>query len=337
MRIAVVGATGALGRATVARLRSRHEVVAVVRADPGDLDVEVREAPLGAPQRLAEAFARVHAVVHAAGIWSPRAAPRALRWVHVAGTENVVNAAVHAGVRRLVHVACADVTLHDGDRIHWAEGREPPRPFGERARTLQLAEQVALTAGGGRLEPISLRPAWVWGPGASRMPGLAREAAAGGIQLHGPGRNLFASCYIDHAIDGVVGALEAGDEALGRAYYLDDGAFQDAVEFFGALSAALELPRPRRAPSGRLAFALAQLLGGGRPDVVLQRTRGTAFDLGEASGQLGFAPRVSREEGLAALKAWVKAQGGVAALAARPVAIPDAQSVDAQVHAAGGD
>ena len=49
-----------------------------------------------------------------------------LRWVHVAGTENVVRAARHVGLRRVVHMSCAEVSLYAGDRMHWDEARVLP-------------------------------------------------------------------------------------------------------------------------------------------------------------------------------------------------------------------
>ena len=72
MKILVTGATGYLGRATVARLaREGHEVVAMSRR-PADIEgaAEVRIGDVLAPDTLTSACAGCEAMVHAAGLVS---------------------------------------------------------------------------------------------------------------------------------------------------------------------------------------------------------------------------------------------------------------------------
>jgi hypothetical protein len=70
---------------------------------------------------------------------------------------------------------------------------------------------------------------------------------------------------------------------------------------------------------------------------MLSRARSTLFDVNSAIGKLGFESKVKSEEGMRALSAWVKEQGGAKALAKLAKIPPDDRSVDAQVRAAGGD
>lgn len=347
MLILVLGATGFIGGAIARRLLERGDTVRVLahRADADALEAlgaEPFHGGLGDPSAMAIAAEGVEFVVNAAGIVSPQAAPRALRWTHVAGTENVVNACKHADVRRLVHISCTDVTLGNVDRVHWDEGRPlPGRPFGERARALQLGEEIAISASCGELEVTALRPAWVWGPGdTSRLPALCREGRSGGIRLVGDGTTFLATTYIDHLVDAAMSALSAPD-AVGRTFHVVDPVFQHAREHFGALSEALGLPPPRRGPPFAVSWPIARMAGrapgGLAPEALLQRGRSTLFDFNIAIGKLSYEPNVTIEQGMEATARWVEAQGGPDAVAQLERPAPDARSVDAQVHAAGGD
>lgn len=346
--VLVLGASGFAGGAITKALVERGDTVrALVRSDDAAsraeaLGAEPVRGELGDPESIAKAAEGCRFVVCAAGIASSRAAARALRWTHVAGAENLVNACKHAEVERLVFVSCADVSLTNEDRVHWDENRSPPeRAYGERARSLQLAEELVLSTSGPELEAVSLRPAWLWGPGdESRLPGLIAEGTDGGIRLVGDGRTYLATTFIDHLVEAAMSALEA-DDVAGRAFYVVDPVFQHARDFFGALSDALSLPRPRESASIKLAWPMARLTGKGAggltKDEMLQRGRSTLFDFSAACGALAYDPKTTLEEGLALLREWVDAEGGLDAIAERRSTPPDAESVDAQVQAAGGD
>lgn len=336
MRVLVLGATGFIGGAIAKRLAAEgHEVRALCR-DPSAFDGDARRGDLGDPRSMADAAEGCSHVIHAAGIVAPDAHERALRWTHVAGMENLLNACQHAGVKRLVHVTCTDVTLANHDRMHWDELKPVPgEPYGARAKSLQLAEDLLLSATG--VETISIRAGWVWGPGdTSRLPGLLAEALDGGIRLVGSGRSYLSTTYIDHLVDTVVVALDAKD-ATGRAFHVIDPTFQHARDFFMALSEALELPPPKETPPFAIAWPMARLRGGDAGVWLLQRGKNTLFDFSAACGRLDYDPQVQLEDGLTALAEWVEAQGGVEAVSKWVEPPPDARSVDAQVEAAGGD
>lgn len=341
VKVLVLGASGFIGQAVARRLVARGDEVTLLSRSPEFALPGARtlQGELGDPHSIARAAEGVDAVVHAAGIVSARAAPRALRWTHIAGTENVLNACRHAKVRRLVYIGCSDVSLTNADRMHWDERRHLPRPFGERARTLALAEEIALSA---ELDVIALRPAWVWGPGdTSRLPSFCREALTeGGVALCGDGDSFLATVYIDNLVDVVLQSLEAED-ADARAYYVADPEVMHVREVFRLWSEAAGLPPPKSGPPRWLSWPLAALRGRGpaglAPEDVLLRTRSTLFDVNAAIGKLGFDPKVTMEQGLRALRKWVEEQGGPEAIAAREKAPADARSVDAQVALAGGD
>lgn len=340
VRCLVTGSTGFVGGALTRALAARgDEVIGTVRDTPRVDAIKTVQADVGDPDAIVEAATGCDVVFHCAGIASARADTRALEWVNVAGTENVINAARHAHVRRVVILSCADVSLINSDRIHWSESRViTVAPLDAHARTKLLAEEVALSGSDARLEVTALRPAWLWGPGdRNHLPQLCAEGLSGGIRLHGNGENLFAFTYIDNLVAAMITAAHAKN-APGRAYYVADGDVLTAQEYFVQLSHACGLPAPRKG-----VFAMDYLSAwlrarGGDPNAtlseVVRRARGSLFDVQAAVRDLDFAPKVTVETGMRALQQWVAAEGGAAALATRGKAFVAATSVDEQVRRA---
>ena len=321
----VTGATGFVGAALTRRLLAGgHDVRALGRAEgsPSAAPDGVRmvAASLGDPNRIAEALSGAEVVFHCAAENSSRAAPNACAWINVAGTENVINAARSAGVRRVVHVSCCDATLVNRDRVSWKESQQlGEAPLDAFSRSKLLAEELALQASGKAIQVCVLRPAWVWGPGDRRvLPGLCREGTGGRVQLCGRGENLVPTLYVENLVDALLLAADA-EAAAGRCYHILDNEVLNAAEFIGQLCRSVGLPGPARG-NYTLAYARAWLRerlgqpGLTRADVV-RRGRSALFDGSAAANDLGYEARVTIEEGMQRLAAWAKQLGGPAGIA----------------------
>ncbi|MFW6085714.1 MAG: NAD-dependent epimerase/dehydratase family protein, partial [Myxococcota bacterium] len=327
MRVLVTGATGFVGAAVVRRyLDEGHTVHVLARRPEAAQPLVERGARLhvgsvGDPNEVVAAARDAEVVVHAAAVASHRAAPAALAWVNVAGTENVLTAARHAGCRRLVHISCADVNLANQDRVQWNEDRQLDRsPLDAHGRSKRLAEDLVLSASGHAIETTALRPATLWGPGdTTTLPRLCREGLRGGIELAGGGGNLVSITYVDHLVDAVVAAAVA-DPAPGRVYQIADGEFLTSAEFYGALCRAAGLPPPRTRFTYALPYVLAALRewlrapGPWRTEVI-HRGRSIYLDHGRAIQELDCEPHVPFDEGMERTAAWVREVGGPEAVA----------------------
>ncbi|MBN1655641.1 MAG: NAD(P)-dependent oxidoreductase [Deltaproteobacteria bacterium] len=345
MDLLITGATGFAGSALARRLISEGARVTVLvreRVQVAQWQAAGAVAKVGAigdPNEIAEAARGCEIIFHCAGENSHRTPPRALQWINIAGTENVISAARHIGCKRVVYLSCADVTLLNCDRVNWNENRSiAQQPINPCACSKQLAEEVALTASRKSTEITAIRAAWLWGPGDhTALPGLCLEAEQGGVRLFGNGRNLIATLYIDNLVDALISACQARDVS-GKAYYVTDGEFLDAAEFFGMLCESVRLPPPRKGLF-YLSFAQAwfrerlRLDGPWTTDVV-RRGRGTLFDTQCAVRDLGYRPSVSVAEGMARLRDWAEKVGGPGAIASMARKPATERSIEEQVAAA---
>ncbi len=350
MRVLVTGASGFAGGAVVRHLLAGgHEVRGLSRTEAGlrrieALGAEPLRATLSDPNILCDVARGCQGLVHAAGIASPRAAPEALYWTHVAGTENVLRAAEHAGVRRLVAISCADATLQIAPRLNWDEDRSPQgRPLGHRARSLQLAEEAVVGAcRPPAFQTIVLRAAWLWGAGdESFLPTwVAWSLQRGGVPMPGGGNHLMPTTHVENLAHAARRALEVEDLQGHGVLHVLDAELLLAGEFLGALGRAAGLPAPRRGGPRLWALAMAWLrerFGTRGPwlQEIVRWAVPCSLVSKRAREALGYEPIVRFEEGVEGLAEWVRALGGPDALLARRRPPPGREAVVEQMRMAG--
>lgn len=343
----VTGATGFVGHAIVQMLRDQGFAVrALVRetsvtAALGALGVELHTGNLGDPNAIARAGRDCPIWIHTAGERSPRASALALKWINVAGTENVLRAAREVRCQRFVYMSCADVTLANEDRVYWNEDRYPVAPSRNAyVRSKALAEELVLASAHAQMPVVALRPAWLWGPNdASGLRDIAREANAGGFRLAGDGSNLLATTHIDNLVESVRCAVNTALEpSHSRAYYIVDAEFLEAREFFTRLFQAIELAPPKLGLPYPLEYARALLLHtlnanslAPLPIDIVRRGRSTSFDAQRASTDLKYQPVVTVDSGLDSLRTWLTEQGGLNAVTPRARPPASDSNVTAQI------
>ena len=156
-RVALIGASGFIGSATLTALRTRDnvDVIGVQLAESDESDVA--SCDITDLESLRAVLRGVDVVIHAASYigYDEVECER----VNVQGTSNVVAACAGAGVRRLIYVSTAAVY---GAGVH-RDARESDlivAPNSVLSATRARAEELVLEAGG-----IVIRPHFVFGTG----------------------------------------------------------------------------------------------------------------------------------------------------------------------------
>jgi nucleoside-diphosphate-sugar epimerase len=252
-------------------------------------------------------------VFHAAAHVEDWGDPATFERVNVTGTRNVLVAAQRAGARRVVHVSTEAVLLA-GEPLVAADERLPLR-FDSPAlysSSKARAEAEVLTAPPS-IEAVAVRPRFVWGPGdATLLPALVEQVRSGRFRWVGDGRHLTSTTHVDNAVEGLVLAATRGADR--GVWFVTDGppiAFREMVERLLATQGITVPDRSVPAPVVRALAAGGERLWRalslpGRPPLTRFASwiasLETTLDDSRARRELGYAPVVGRDEGLAALQ-----------------------------------
>ena len=325
MRVLVTGGGGFVGGAIVSQLLARgDEVVSFARGDYpalAALGVRVVRGDLADAEAVHDAASGCEAVFHVAalpGVWGPAARYEA---VNLRGTENVLAACAAHGIQRLIYTSTPSV-VHAGDDV---EGVDHTAPYAEHflthyPRTKAAAERKVLAAHGAGLHTVALRPHLIWGPGDNHLiPRVISRAQAGRLRLVGGGLKKVDASYIDNVADAHLAALDAltGPDApcAGKAYFVANDEPRPQREFINGFLAAAGLPPCTKTISPGAAYAAGAVLEtvfgmfGVKSEppmtrfVARQLASAHWYDLSATRRDLGWAPRVSVDEGMRRLAA----------------------------------
>ena len=311
MRAFVTGATGFVGGRLAERLRRRgDEVVALVRTPARaerlrGLGCELAEGDLSSRAGLAAAAAGSDAVFHLAAIYRngvPASRRAELFEANVRGTENVLDAAVDAGVARIVYVSSNVVLGNTRGRVV-DETHEPPA--GEYVSVYHETKALAHRAAEERIARgapvVIVQPGGIYGPVDHTGIGPLLERAARGKLVVLPfGSAGLNWTYVEDAAEGILLAHDRG--CVGETYVVggEIATLREAVE--RAFAVAGRRPRIIPVPTWlvRLATPLGPLLGLSVSDYVSASDGVTYWGTdARARRELGYAPR-SLDEGLRA-------------------------------------
>jgi nucleoside-diphosphate-sugar epimerase len=312
----LTGGSGFIGGRLIVRLVSDgYSVRALARSDGSattvaGLGAEPVRGELGDRSALAAGAAGCELAFHLAahlGEWGP--------WEdfergNVEGTRNVIAACREAGVGRLVHCG-TEAALMAGDPLVHVDETAPLRPDSRAPypATKARAEQAVRDANGAGLETVVVRPRFVWGKGdTTLLPGMAATVEEGKWAWVGGGRNLTDTAHVDNVVEGLV--LGAARGKPGEAYFVTDDEPVVFREFVTAMLRTQGVEPPDRsvpawtaAPMARVCETAWRLLPlKGEPPMSTFRswilTQECTIDIAKAKGELGYAPIVSREQGL---------------------------------------
>lgn len=328
MKVLVTGATGFTGGHLATYLaRSGADVRALVR--PRSLERFARSSVAAAGvvaitgdltdvASVKEAATGVDVVYHIAATYREAGQPdEAYREVNVRGTENVLDAALAGGARRVVH--CSTGGVH-GHIEHPPANEDAPLAPGDIYQQTKLeAESVARVFGQKRrLEVVVARPIGIYGPGDMRFLKMFRGLARGRFPMLGSGQVFYHLTYIDDLVAGfrLCGEMPA---AAGRTYILAGPRYTTLNELVAMIAHAVGATPPRfHLPvwpfwTAGLLCEMVCIPIGVEPPLYRRRvdfyTKSRAFDTTRAQMELGYSPQVDLQEGIHRTAAWYRAQG----------------------------
>lgn len=328
MRILVTGATGFLGRRTVAALAVRHDLRLLVRRgasrDRFPAGVEFAEGDVTDRASLERAAAGSDVILHGAALVKIDAPAAEFDRVNVGGFENVLAAAGALSVPRILYVS-SFIALGPTERApggvldERAESVERPW-INDYERTKTLSDRQARRAIDAGAPLSVVYPGVIYGPGeltegnilVRHLLDLAHKRLPA---LMGRPERRWNYVFVDDVATGIATILER--QLTGRRYMLGGENVSQAelyrlvAEIGGIRVPRLRMPDFVATASGAAMKAWARLTGGVprlTPDLVEIYRHDWAYDSATAVAELDYRPRTLRA-GLETTVSWLKETG----------------------------
>jgi nucleoside-diphosphate-sugar epimerase len=318
MKVLVTGATGFVGGAVTRALAGAgHEVVAAVRRADCALPAAVcpvRVGELGPHTDWTEALAGARTVVHLAArahvLNDPEPDPLAtFRRVNRDGTVRLAEEAAAAGVKRLVFVSTIKVNGEStaaGKPFRAEDPRSPKDAYAvAKAEAEAALIDIAWRTG---MELTIIRPPLVHGPRARGNLATLMRTIARGVPLPiGLIDNQRSLVGVDNLADLVRVCLDH-PAAAGRTFLVRDDDDVSTRDLVRRLAGAMGC-RARLLPVPPVLLGLGLRLAG--KGAVAERLLGSlTVDDAPTRAALGWSPRLGLDEGLSAMAAAWRTQGG---------------------------
>ncbi len=326
MRALVTGGGGFLGKAIVRRLLQEGICVrSLARGNYPELltmGVEQHRGDLSDVRVINEAVSGCDIVYHVAakaGVWGRF---EDFYQANVLGTRNIIDACRREGVAKLVYTSSPSVVFDGRDMEDVDESVPYPDHYEAfYPQTKAEAERMVLAANSPGLATVALRPHLIWGPEDNHLtPRILDRGRRGKLRRIGTAPCLVDTTYIDNAAEAHLQAaahLSIGSPVAGKVYFIAQGEPVPLWDMVNRILAAGGLPPVSGRISPRAAYAAGRLLERvyrlfrlrGEPPMTrfVARELSTAhwFDLRAARRDFGYSPKISLDEGMARLTAWL--------------------------------
>ena len=252
---------------------------------------------------------KVDKIIHCAALSSPFGRLQDFVAANVTATQNLVDFAKRQGVGRFVHISSPSVCFAFRDQLGLTEDAALPEPVNHYARTKREAERIVLAAPA--VHPVVLRPRGIYGAGdRALLPRLIKAAGSRPLPLFRGGRAAIDLTYVDDVVDAVVAALAAPTDAEGQVFNVSGGEVLPVRRIADEACGRAGLKphwRPMPLLPAMLAAGLMEALAirlPGQPEPPVTRyglglfAYAQSLDLSKAKRVLGWAPKISFEQGL---------------------------------------
>lgn len=301
----VTGASGFVGSFLVKELLNQgKQVRAMVRSTSSieelkGLNCEIVEADVKDMASLLKATEGISGVFHIAALFRQAGLPDSeYHAVNVQGTRNVLEAAIHSGVRRVVHCSTVGVISHVAEPP--ADEATPCNPSDVYQESKMEGELLALEYfKSEKIRGVVIRPAMIYGPGDARTLKLFKMIARRRFFYVGRGESLVHWIDVRDLARAFCRAMQL-EERNAEVYIIAGKRSLTLREMAEIVASQLGVP----APFLCLPVRPMQLLGSMceaicapfklTPPIFRRRvdffTKNRCFDTRKAKEQLGFEP-----------------------------------------------
>jgi nucleoside-diphosphate-sugar epimerase len=328
MKTLVTGGGGFLAGHLIDKLLEAGHSVRTVELPGRDLgrlsalDVEIIEGDLCDPAVAGRACEGMEVVFNPAALCAS-VGPRKLFWsINVDLADNLIAGCKKAGVKRLVHVSSPSAVFDGTDHVDADESLPYPKKFlNHYSETKAVSEQRVLAANGPDLETVAIRPHAIWGPrDRTLFPRIIERARARRIMQIGNGENVISTLYVENGADALILAATA-EKAPGNVYFVTDEGSIRLWDFLRRIINDLDLPPiSRKVPyplvyamgaAQEMVWSLFKLKG--EPVVTrysaAEMATNHSYSIKRACSDLGYDPKIDREEGLRRFYEWAEKAG----------------------------
>ncbi len=327
MRVLVTGGSGFLGRYTARIIRKAgHDVSVLCRGEHkflSDEGFDIIRGDVCDRNFLINAFSGFDEVHHIAALTGISVVRTPYYKINVEGTKNVIAACLKNSIKKLIYTSSPSVVFNGKSEMLLSETAPYPERFlSAYSETKAEAEKIVLAANApGQLLTLSLRPHLIWGPEDTNLiPRLLERAEKGKLFVVGDGKNEADLTYVENAALAQLNASQAlkeGSPVCGRAYFITN---DEPVSLWGFINRILEGTGITRVEK-HIPYKAAYMLGTVLEKVHLmlninkepvmtrflssQLATTHTYSIARAKAELGYKPRVSMEEGLKRLFAYL--------------------------------
>jgi dihydroflavonol-4-reductase len=305
----VTGATGFIGGHVARKLRERGDEVAALVRSPEKASAlreqgcELVEGDLSDVQAIGRGADGRDAVFHVGAVYKvgvPASEHPAMFDANVRGTERVLDAAVEAGVKRIVYLSTVNCFGNTRGKVVDESYERPDRDFlSYYDETKFMAHELAQDRMAGGAPIVMVQPGAVYGPGDhSEVGNMIDQARTGKLKLKLFPDTGLMFCHVEDVAEGILRAHDEGKE--GESYVLsgDKATMGELVDRVCALSGRRPPRATLPAPMLKLSAPLGPVVGplmGFPPNLreLIKVSDGVTYWATDAKArrELGFEPR----------------------------------------------
>jgi len=251
-------------------------------------------------------------LIHTAGVIHPDRV-KTFYDINVNGTENVLEAAFVAGVRRAVVVSSNSVCGVNPHANHCFDESSPYRPYMNYGRSKMWMEEIVREYHEDAcMETVIVRCPWFYGPNQpARQTLFFRMIQEGKVPLVGDGSNRRSMVYVDNLCQGLIRAALV-ERAVGQTYWIANEKPYTMNEIIETIEQVLEddfgqkcAHKRLRLPSfvsevAWLADWVIQTMGRyhQKIHVLSEMNKTIACSVEKACAELGYRPQIALREGM---------------------------------------